>query len=202
VDHRLDIAPSGGGIYFAILTLAFGQMVYYVFLSPLGNYTGGENGFTGVDVGSLFGVIELGSSVPFVPGGIVNSWMYLFVGTATVLAIVVGYRILNSPYGAVLRAVRENEQRAEFVGLNVWRYKLMSLSSRGPSPASPGASTRSTSRTSPSRTRCRGRSAATSSSSPSSAASGRYSDRYSARDCTCTSRISSAGCRWSAPSGT
>jgi branched-chain amino acid transport system permease protein len=121
------ISLRRGGIYFAILTLAFGQMVYYVFLSPLGNYTGGENGFTGVDVGSLFGVIELGSSVPFVPGGIVNSWMYLFVGTATVLAIVVGYRILNSPYGAVLRAVRENEQRAEFVGLNVWRYKLMSF---------------------------------------------------------------------------
>jgi len=121
------ISLRRGGIYFAILTLAFGQMVYYVFLSPLGNYTGGENGFTGVDVGSLFGVIELGSSVPFVPGRIVNSWMYLFVGTATVLAIVVGYRILNSPYGAVLRAVRENEQRAEFVGLNVWRYKLMSF---------------------------------------------------------------------------
>ncbi|MFC7194717.1 branched-chain amino acid ABC transporter permease [Halosimplex aquaticum] len=43
------------------------------------------------------------------------------------MAIVVGNRILNSPYGVVLRAIRENEQRAEFVGLNVWRYKLMAF---------------------------------------------------------------------------
>lgn len=121
------ISLRRGGIYFAILTLAFGQMIYYIFLSPLGNYTGGENGFTGVNVGSLFGVIDLGSSVPFVPGMFIDNWMYLFVGAMTVLAIVVGYRILNSPYGVVLRAIRENEQRAEFVGLNVWRYKLMAF---------------------------------------------------------------------------
>lgn len=121
------ISLRRGGIYFAILTLAFGQMIYYVFLSPLGDVTGGENGFTGVDVGSLFGVIDLGGSIPFVPSMFIDNWMYLFVGTMAVLAIVTGYRILNSPYGVVLRAIRENEQRAEFVGLNVWRYKLMSF---------------------------------------------------------------------------
>ena len=53
--------------------------------------------------------------------------MYVLVGLMTVLAVVVGNRVLNSPYGIVLRAVRENEQRAEFVGLNVWRYKLMAF---------------------------------------------------------------------------
>ncbi|MCU4798836.1 branched-chain amino acid ABC transporter permease [Halobacteria archaeon HArc-gm2] len=121
------ISLRRGGIYFAILTLAFGQMIYYIFLSPLSTVTGGENGFTGVEVGNLLGVIDLGSQVPFVPTAFVSNWMYVFAGTALVLAVVVGYRILNSPYGVVLRAIRENEQRAEFVGLNVWRYKLMSF---------------------------------------------------------------------------
>jgi len=118
------ISLRRGGIYFAILTLAFGQMIYYIFLSPLGGITGGENGFNGVEVGSLLGVIDLDAGVPFVPSMFVESWMYVFVGTAMVLAVVAGYRILNSPYGVILRAIRENEQRAEFVGLNVWRYKL------------------------------------------------------------------------------
>jgi len=121
------ISLRRGGIYFAILTLAFGQMIYYIFLSPLGNITGGENGFNGVEVGKLLGMVELGGAVPFVPPMFVDSWMYVFVGAAMVAAVVVGYRILNSPYGIVLRAIRENEQRAEFVGLDVWRYKLMSF---------------------------------------------------------------------------
>ena len=51
------ISLRRGGIYFAILTLAFGQMIYYIFLSPLGEITGGENGFNNVEVGSLFGPI-------------------------------------------------------------------------------------------------------------------------------------------------
>ena len=121
------ISLRRGGIYFAILTLAFGQMIYYIFLSPLGSITGGENGFNNVEVGSVLGVVDLGASVQFVPSMFIDSWMYVFVGTAMVLAVVVGHRILNSPYGIVLRAIRENEQRAEFVGLNVWRYKLMAF---------------------------------------------------------------------------
>lgn len=121
------ISLRRGGIYFAILTLAFGQMIYYIFLAPLAGTTGGENGFTGVEVDPLFGVIDLQDSVPFVPGAFVENWMYVLAGVALVLAVVVGYRILNSPYGVVLRAIRENEQRAEFVGLNVRRYKLMSF---------------------------------------------------------------------------
>ncbi len=121
------ISLRRGGIYFAILTLAFGQMIYYVFLSPLGWLTGGENGFNSVEVGPLLGIIDLNASVPFIPEFFAASWMYVFVGLWTVAAVVVGYRILNSPYGAVLRAIRENEQRTEFVGLNVWRYKLMAF---------------------------------------------------------------------------
>ena len=121
------ISLRRGGIYFAILTLAFGQMTYYIFLSPMSNITGGENGFNDVDLGLLFGIIDLGDPVPLIPDAFVASWMYAFAGVALVGAVVFGYRILNSPYGVVLRAIRENEQRAEFVGLNVWRYKLMSF---------------------------------------------------------------------------
>ncbi|QLH77933.1 branched-chain amino acid ABC transporter permease [Halosimplex rubrum] len=121
------ISLRRGGIYFAILTLAFGQMIYYVFLSPLGWLTGGENGFNEVAVDPLLGFLPLGAEVAVVPDALVGTWMYVFVGLATVLAVVVANRILNSPYGVVLRAIRENEQRAEFVGLNVWRYKLMAF---------------------------------------------------------------------------
>ena len=121
------ISLRRGGIYFAILTLAFGQMIYYIFLSPLGSFTGGENGFNDVAVDPLLGFLPLGAEVAVVPDALVRTWMYVFVGIAAVLAVVVGNRILNSPYGVVLRAIRENEQRAEFVGLNVWRYKLMAF---------------------------------------------------------------------------
>ncbi|QLH82750.1 branched-chain amino acid ABC transporter permease [Halosimplex pelagicum] len=121
------ISLRRGGIYFAILTLAFGQMIYYIFLSPLGWLTGGENGFNEVAVDPLLGFLPLGAEVAVVPDILVETWMYVFVGLAAVLAVVVANRVLNSPYGIVLRAVRENEQRAEFVGLNVWRYKLMAF---------------------------------------------------------------------------
>ncbi|MFC7138918.1 branched-chain amino acid ABC transporter permease [Halosimplex aquaticum] len=121
------ISLRRGGIYFAILTLAFGQMIYYIAQSPLGWLTGGENGFNEVQVDPLLGFLPLGAEVAVVPDVLVKTWLYVLVGVATVLAIVVGNRILNSPYGVVLRAIRENEQRAEFVGLNVWRYKLMAF---------------------------------------------------------------------------
>lgn len=111
-----------GGIYFSILTLAFGQMLFYISSSPLASITGGENGFTGVEVGNLFFAIDLGTPLP-----VVGDWLYVFVGTVAVLCVAAAYRLLNSPYGMVFRAIRENEQRAEFVGLNVWRYKLMAF---------------------------------------------------------------------------
>jgi branched-chain amino acid transport system permease protein len=117
-----------GGIYFAILTLAWGQMSYYLALSPLAGLTNGENGFTGMEVGQLFGQVYLESPLP-VPAlaELLGNWMYVFVGTIAVLAVWATYRILHSPYGLVFQAIRENELRTEFVGLNVWRYKLMSF---------------------------------------------------------------------------
>ncbi|SFR46986.1 branched-chain amino acid ABC transporter permease [Halogeometricum limi] len=116
-----------GGIYFSILTLAFAQMLYYMSAAPLAFLTGGENGLTGISVTPLFGVFHLESDLPSVAGTLIGNWMYLFVGVIAVLSVAAAYRILNSPYGMVFRAIRENEQRAEFVGLNVWRYKLMAF---------------------------------------------------------------------------
>ncbi|WP_327051741.1 branched-chain amino acid ABC transporter permease [Halomicrococcus gelatinilyticus] len=115
-----------GGIYFAILTLAFGQMAYYLALGPFATVTGGENGFTTVQTGDLLGTFRLASPPPAFEV-LFGNWMYVFVGTLTVASVAVAYRILHSPYGLVFKAIRENEQRAEFVGLNVWRYKLMAF---------------------------------------------------------------------------
>ncbi|MFC5365946.1 branched-chain amino acid ABC transporter permease [Salinirubrum litoreum] len=114
-----------GGIYFSILTLAFAQMLFYMASSPLAFLTNGENGFTSVEITPLLGVLDLGTEAPF--HMLLGEWLYVFVAVFTVGAIWFAYRILNSPYGTVFRAIRENEQRAEFVGLNVWRYKLMSF---------------------------------------------------------------------------
>jgi branched-chain amino acid transport system permease protein len=116
-----------GGIYFAILTLAFAQMMFYLSSSPLAFITGGENGLTGIETGEFLGIIALESELPSVLGLLLGTWMYAFVAAFTLFCLALGYRILNSPYGMVFRAIRENEQRAEFVGLNVWRYKLMSF---------------------------------------------------------------------------
>ena len=116
-----------GGIYFSILTLAFGQMLFYMAASPLAFLTNGEDGFTDVEVEPLLGVVELGSEVVHPAGILLGEFAYVFFAFFFVLAVVVGNRILNSPYGIVLDAIRENEQRAEFVGLNVWRYKLMAF---------------------------------------------------------------------------
>jgi branched-chain amino acid transport system permease protein len=116
-----------GGIYFAILTLAFAQMMFYMSSSPLAFITGGENGFTGVETAELLGTFALESELPSVLGLLLGTWLYFFVAIITVLCIALAYRILQSPYGMVFRAIRENEQRAEFVGLNVWRYRLMSF---------------------------------------------------------------------------
>ncbi|WP_276273086.1 branched-chain amino acid ABC transporter permease [Haloarcula litorea] len=116
-----------GGIYFAILTLTFGQMAFYLSSSPLAFLTNGENGFTSVSIAPLFGVLDLHGSLGGPLGMLPGNTLYLFVGAVTVLSIALANRILKSPYGIVFKAIRENESRAEFVGLDVWRYKLMAF---------------------------------------------------------------------------
>ena len=120
-----------GGIYFAILTLAFGQMMYFLALGPLEPITRGEDGFTGVEVEPLLGVIGLGESFAGILGTLFHDIEYVFYAGFFVLAIAVAVRIVRSPYGAILQAIHENEQRVEFLGLNVWRYKLVAFSISG-----------------------------------------------------------------------
>jgi branched-chain amino acid transport system permease protein len=109
------IAIRRQGIYFAMITLALGQLVYFVCLqAPL---TGGENGIQGVRRGSLFGLVSLRSDIA----------MYYFVLLMFVAVFLLIQRIVHSPYGQVLKAIRENEPRAVSLGYDVDRYKLLAF---------------------------------------------------------------------------
>jgi len=109
------IAIRRQGIYFAMITLALAQMVYFVFLQA--PFTGGEDGLQGVPRGELFGLISLQS----------DTVMYYVVLTVFVLAFLLIWRIVHSPYGQVLKAIRENEPRAISLGYQVDRYKLLAF---------------------------------------------------------------------------
>jgi branched-chain amino acid transport system permease protein len=115
------------GVYFAVLTLTFGQMLYFFALEPGSWLTNGDDGFgtgsTSFSVEPLFGVFDLGQRAP-IPSA---EWSYLFIAGLTVVAVAVAHRILNSPYGLIFEALGQNEQRVAFVGLDVFRYKLMSF---------------------------------------------------------------------------
>ncbi|MGD9861739.1 MAG: branched-chain amino acid ABC transporter permease [Pseudodonghicola sp.] len=101
------------GIYFAMVTLAFAQMVYFIALQA--DFTGGEDGIQSVPRGDLFGLISLHD----------NLALYFFVLAVTFGGVLMLYRITHSPFGQVLKAIRENEPRAISLGYNVARYKLM-----------------------------------------------------------------------------
>lgn len=109
------IAIRRQGIYFAMITLALGQLVYFVFLQA--SFTGGENGIQGVPRGSLFGLVSLHS----------DSAMYYLVLALFVAVFLFIRRVVHSPFGQVLKAIRENEPRAISLGYNVDRYKLMAF---------------------------------------------------------------------------
>ncbi|WP_230640206.1 branched-chain amino acid ABC transporter permease [Shinella sumterensis] len=100
------------GIYFAMITLALGQMVYFCFLQA--PFAGGEDGIQAVPRGMLFGMIDLYH--PFA--------LYYSVLAIVGLALAATWRILNSPFGSILGAVRDNELRAVSLGYHVHRYKL------------------------------------------------------------------------------
>jgi branched-chain amino acid transport system permease protein len=104
------------GIYFAMITLAFGQMLYFL-ANQLGDWTGGQDGLQGVPRPVLFGSIDLRSD---------NLLYYLTLGIA-VLAIAFMLRVVNSPFGQVLKAIRENESRAISLGYQTSRYKFVAF---------------------------------------------------------------------------
>ncbi len=107
------LAIRRSGIYFAMITLALGQLVYFVCLqAPL---TGGENGIQGVPRGTLLGLVSLRTDLA----------MYYFVFALFVAVFLAIRRIVSSPFGQVLKAIRENEPRAISLGYDVDRYKLL-----------------------------------------------------------------------------
>jgi branched-chain amino acid transport system permease protein len=109
------IAIRRQGIYFAMITLALAQMMYFVALrAPL---TGGEDGIQGVPRGRLFGVFDLSNEMT----------MYVFVLVVVLAGFLFIYRIVNSPFGEVLKAIRENELRAISLGYKTDRYKLVAF---------------------------------------------------------------------------
>jgi branched-chain amino acid transport system permease protein len=109
------IAIRRQGIYFAMVTLAMAQMLYFVFLQA--PFTGGEDGLQGVPRGKLFGLFSLADDR-------VLYYVVLAVFVAVFLFII---RIVHSPYGQVLKAIRENEPRAVSLGYDVDRYKLLAF---------------------------------------------------------------------------
>ena len=109
------IAVRRQGIYFAMITLALAQLVFFVCLQA--NFTGGENGLQGIPRGSLLGVVGLGN----------DRTMYYFVLAVFVAVFVLIRRIVHSPFGQVLKAIRANEPRAVSLGYKVDRYKLMAF---------------------------------------------------------------------------
>jgi branched-chain amino acid transport system permease protein len=103
------------GIYFAMITLALAQMVYFICLQI--PQTGGEDGLQAVPRGTLFGFIDLAD----------NLTMYYVVLAIFVSGFLIIYRTIHSPFGQVLKAIRENEPRALSLGYNTDRYKLLAF---------------------------------------------------------------------------
>jgi branched-chain amino acid transport system permease protein len=103
------------GIYFAMITLALAQMIFFFYLqSP---FTGGEDGIQSVPRGRLFGFIELS-----------NIWaMYYTTFVVFIAGFLLIYRVIHSPFGQVLKAIRENEARATSLGYDSVRYKFMAF---------------------------------------------------------------------------
>jgi branched-chain amino acid transport system permease protein len=109
------IAIRRQGIYFAMVTLALAQMVAYGLEHA--SFTGGEDGIQGIQRGKLFGLFSLDSDLA----------LYFFVLVVFVAVFLFVLRVVHSPYGQVLKAIRENEPRAISLGYNVDRYKLLAF---------------------------------------------------------------------------
>ena len=111
------IALRRTGIYFAMITVAIAEVFFFVEFNPLSAYTGGENGLPGVPPPSLY----LGFTTIHFDS---NALLYAFLAFWYFVGMVIALRIVRSPIGAVLRAIRDNPVRAAAVGHNIHGYKL------------------------------------------------------------------------------
>jgi branched-chain amino acid transport system permease protein len=109
------IAIRRQGIYFAMVTLALSQMVYFYCLQA--PFTGGEDGIQSIPRNKLFGIFDMKNDLT----------MYYFVLAIFLLCFALIYRTIHSPFGQVLKAIRENEPGAISLGYQVDRYKLLAF---------------------------------------------------------------------------
>jgi len=109
------LAIRRSGIYFAMITLGLAQVVY--FLAVQMNFTGGDDGLQGVPRGKLLGLVSLDGKYA----------MYYFAYAVFLFGFWLIYRTIHSPFGHVLRSIRENEPRALSLGYDVDRYKLLAF---------------------------------------------------------------------------
>lgn len=110
-----SLAIRRQGIYFAMITLALSQLIFFLALQM--KFTGGEDGIQGVPRGKLFGLIDLSSDIA----------IYYFVLAIFLFGFVVIQRTIHSPFGQVLKSIRENEPRAVSLGYNVNQFKLVAF---------------------------------------------------------------------------
>ena len=109
------IAIRRQGIYFAMITLALAQMVYFFCVQA--PFTGGEDGIQAIPRGTLFGVVDLSNDMA----------MYWVVAGIFLAGFLLIHRIVHSPFGQVLKAIRENEPRATSLGYRTEDYKLVAF---------------------------------------------------------------------------
>src|SRR5271169_5551547 len=107
------IAIRRQGIYFAMITLALSQLLYFIYLQT--PFTHGEDGIQGIPQGHLFGIFDLSKPTT----------LYYVVLAGFLLGFLLIYRTINSPFGEVLKAIRENEPRAVSLGYKTDQYKLL-----------------------------------------------------------------------------
>src|SRR3954470_18255857 len=111
------IALRRTGIYFAMITVAIAEVFFFVEFNPLSDWTGGENGLPGVPTPSF--------NLGFTTLNFTTGWsLYQFLALCYFVGVVIALRIVRSPVGAILRAIRDNPLRATAVGHNIHGYKL------------------------------------------------------------------------------
>ncbi|MEZ2221091.1 branched-chain amino acid ABC transporter permease [Rhizobium sp. RCC_161_2] len=106
------VAIRRQGIYFSMITLALSYMFYFFCLQA--EFTKGEDGIQSVPRGYLLGILDLNNAFN----------MYYFVLAVFIIGVLIIWRFINSPFGMILKSIRENEQRAISLGYSVARYKL------------------------------------------------------------------------------
>jgi len=122
-----SLAIRRQGIYFAMITLALAQMVF--FFSLQAPFTGGEDGIQAVPRGKLFGFIDLAN----------NTNMYAFVLAIFLAGFLLIWRVVHSPFGQILKAIREHQDRATSLGYDTDKYKLLAFVISGALAGTAGA---------------------------------------------------------------